>query len=581
MSNRAAIAVFVSSAMLLAAVPALAASGDAQIDFALGLAAAEKDDTDEAYKRFKAACMAEDGLADACLRWAALAAAKDNKKDVKRALGSAVMLDPEDITARYELALMLLAKKDWVWATEHLTAAIDHAKTDQDRAVLRYTLGYAKLKAGETDAAAKQFALAGRHLPPELEQRATYFRALIAREAGKHTKAAALMERATTGPDAIVADAAAAQLASWTAFPRHDGFAGQISASLGINTHPSAAFLDDPSSVAETDPTLQSVFRGDVILGAGGYEHGLHALFTVYREQNWTELGDSGGSPSAFDIHDMNITLFMLQPAYVFRTRGSLEHEIRIGVDSELQFLDHAPERDGDEGEWYPSQDAFGLFGWALGGKLWWSMAADPSSIWSVRIKVEGRPNQIEADRSTVRTRLRLAHNRYFLERKLQLKLLAGGRYDRSYNDPAVIKYDRLMPEGWIDLKWKTPWPRLSALVGAKIKYNWYLNSTQNEENSFRPEFISVDGFTDEQNAGFETNYYDLARHDFEWEVGAEVAVKAWWKATIALTYKHHQRLSNLDEAPVPKNPDTGERVPAREYGYTKDVVMLELRQGF
>ena len=32
-----------------------------------------------------------------------------------------------------------------------------------------------------------------------------------------------------------------------------------------------------------------------------------------------------------------------------------------------------------------------------------------------------------------------------------QLKLLAGGRYDRSYNDPAIIKYDRLMPEGWID----------------------------------------------------------------------------------------------------------------------------------
>jgi tetratricopeptide (TPR) repeat protein len=577
MRRRTAIAALASCAVLLAAAPADAASGDAQIEFNLGLAAEERGDRSEAYKRFKSACMAEEGLAEACLRWAELAQEQENTKDVKRALGSAVMLDPEDTRARFELAMMLLAKQDWTWAVEHLSEALPHAANEFDAALLRYYLGYAKYKSGELDEAAKQLALAGRKLPAEKQQRASYYRALIAKQQGKHEKAAGLMERATQGPDQAVTAAAASQIESWTAFPRRDGIAGQVRASIGVNTHPSVAFLDDAGS--ETDPALQSIFRGDAVFGAGSYEHGFYGMITAYREQNWTELGDQQNETRTFDLKDMNITLFMGQAAYVYRQRTSrMEHELRFGVDAETQFLDRPPIKVLDE--WIPSNE-FGLFGWAVGGKLWWSMAVDPSSTWSIRLKVEGRQNEIEAERSTVRTRLRLGNARWFLDRTLQLKLLVGGRYDRSYHNPAIIKYDRLLPEGWIDLKWISPWPRLSVLAGVKLKYNWYLNSRQNSDNSFRPTYLPHPAFTDEQNAAAEADYYELTRHDFEWEATAEAAIKTWWKGSVALTYRHRQRLSNLDEAPVPVDVATGERVTRPEYGYTQDVVMLELRQGF
>jgi len=579
MHARNAIAGWLVTALALLGAPALAASGDAQIDYHLGLAAREQGDADGAYKRFKNACLAEDGLADACLAWAELAAAKDDEKNVKRALGSAVMLDPKNVRARYELAMMLIEKKDWVWAAEHLAEGVAAAEDAGDRALMRYYLGYAKLKEGELDEAARQLSLAQRDLPPKLAQKASYYRALIARHQEKHEKAAALFERAAEGPDATVAAAAKAQLTAGTAFPRPDGFAGQISASFGLNTHPSSAFLDNAGS--ETDPTLQSVFRGDVVFSTPAYDHGFYGVFTAYREQNWTELGDDTGETSAFDVHDMNFTLFMLQAAYIYRTRGlGLEHEVRFGADGEMQFLDHAPEEVA-EGVWSPEEDAFGLLGWALGGKLWWSMAADPSSVWSIRLKVEGRPNAVEADRSAMRLRLRLAHNRDFLDRALRLKLLAGGRYDRTYKNPEVIKYDRLVGEGSADLTWTTPWPRLSATVGVAIDYNWYLNSKLNEENSFRPTYVDNPLFSAEQNADFEAEYYDLTRHDFEWELSAEIAVRAWWKATIAVTYQHHQRLSNLDEAPVPVDPSTGQRLRPHDIGYVRDIVMLEIRQGF
>lgn len=558
-----------------------AASGDALIDYNLGLAARESGDSKAAYKRFKKACLAEDGLAEACLAWADLAAEQENDKDVKRALGSAVMLDPTNVAARYELAMMLIAKQDWVWAAEHLAEAVAHTDNTQDRALLRYYLGYVEFKEGTLEEAAKHLALAQRDLPADLAQKASYYRALIARDQDKHEKASALFERAAEGPDEEIAAAARAQLTAGTAFPRPDGFAGQVSASFGLNTHPSSAFLDNAGS--ETDPTLQSVFRGDVVFSTPAYDHGFYGVFTAYREQNWIELGDGDGDQgeSEFDIGDMNLTLFMLQAAYIYRTRGlGLEHEIRLGADYEMQFLDHAPEEVTD-GVWSPREDAFGLLGWGLGGKLWWSMAADPSSVWSIRLKIQGRPNEVEVDRSAMRIRLRLAHDRDFLDRTLRLKLLAGGWYDRTYENPQIIKYDRLVGEGSADLTWTTPWPRLSATVGFAVDYNWYLNSKLNEENSFRPEYIGNDQFTQEQNEQFEAEYYELTRHDFEWELSAEIALRAWWKATVAITYVHHQRLSNLDDAPVPPDPNTGLRLRPRDTGYVRDIVMLEIRQGF
>jgi tetratricopeptide (TPR) repeat protein len=569
--------------------PAFAGTGDALIEHNLGLAAREAGDLDAAYEHFKTACMASDGLAAACLAWGRLAAERENTRDVKRALGSAVMLDPTDVDARYELAMMLLAKEDWTWAIEHLTEAIPHAEAPADKALLQYYLGYALFKSGELEEATKQLARAGRALPPALKQRALYYRGLIAKRLGQDSKAVGLMQRVADqvsppDPEYDAPAAARAHLMAWTAFPRRDGFGGQLLASFGLNTHPSVAFLDDPGT--KTNPTLQSIFRGDALWNyARSYSHGFGAIFTAYREQNWVELGDEGDDENLFTSQDMNITLFMLQAAYLGRARSAnLEHEIRVGVDGELQFLDHVPERSVPGGPYQPSPDPFGLFGAALGGKVWWSMAADPSSIWSLRFKVEGRPNQVEADRSTVRLRLRLLHTRYFLERSLQLKLLVGGRYDRSYEDPAVIKYDRLLPEGWLDLRWTTPWPRLTVLAGGKLKYNWYLNSRQNAENSFRPTFIDNPDATADQNAEWEREYYDLTRHDFEWEASLEAAVAAWTRGTVALRYTHHSRYSNLDSAPVPlMQNETGqwERVRPTEYGYGQDLVVLEVRQAF
>jgi len=579
MFGRFAITLILSLALNGIGASALADSGDAQIDYNLGLAARESGDVEAAYKRFKSACMADAGIPEACLEWAELAADEENAKDVKRALGSAVMLDPGNIEARYELAMLLLAKQDWVWAAEHLAEGVANAKNDQDRALMRYYLGYAQLKEGLLEDANKQFALATRDLPADLAQKAIYYRGLIARDQGEGNKATSLFERAAEGPDETVASAARSQLTSGTAFPRPDGLAGQVSASFGLNTHPSSAFLDDPG--AESDPALQSVFRGDLVLGAGGYQHGFYGMFTAYREQNWTELGDGGSSE--FDLHDMNITLFILQLAYVNRTRGkSLEHEIRIGLDGETQFLDHMPVKQTD-GSYVPEEDPFGLNTFALAQKIWWSMAADRDSVWSIRLKVEERPNYIDRDQSAVRLRLRLHNTTYFVDRTLQLKSMVGGRYYRSYRDPKVIKYDRLVPEGSVDLRWTSPWPRLSALVGGLLRYNWYLNSRLNEENSFRPAYMDNPQFTAEQNDQFEADYYDLTRHDFEWEVKAEVQVAAWPRGVIALKYLHHQRMSNLDDAPVPVANLTGvyERVPHTEFGYTQDLVLLEVKQGF
>jgi tetratricopeptide (TPR) repeat protein len=583
MLGRIATTACLALALTLIGAQSFAASGDALIDYNLGLAARESGDSEAAYKRFKKACLAEEGLAEACLAWAELAAEKENPKDIKRALGSAVMLDPANITARYELAMMLIAKQDWVWAAEHLAEAVTHTENDQDRALLRYYLGYVKFKDGALDEAAKQLALAHRDLPADLAQKASYYRALIARDQDKHKKATSMFERAAEGPDEEIAAAAKAQLTAGTAFPRPEWFAGQVSASFGLSTHPSAAFLDDPGAVGETNPALQSVFRGDVVFSTPAYAHGFYGMFTAYREQNWTEIGDGGEQASEFDVGDMNITLFILQLAYVHRTRSSgLEHEIRVGVDYETQFFDHMPVKQ-DDGTYVPEEDPFGLNTFAAAEKLWWSMAPSRDSIWSIRFKIEERANYLDRNQSAVRLRLRLHNTSYFLGRTLQLKTMAGGRYYRTYHDPKVIKYDRLIPEGSLDLRWTSPWPRLAVLVGGMLRYNWYLNSKLNEENSFRPAYLDNPQFSQEQNEQFEADYYDLTRHDFEWELTAELQFKVWPRGVIALRYLHHQRLSNLDDAPVPVANLTGvyERVPHSEFGYTQDLVLLEVKQGF
>ncbi len=74
-------------------------TGDTLIEYNLGLAEQARGNTHVAYKLFKKACMAPDGLADACLSWGLMARDSENSKDMKRAFGSAVMLAPGDIRA--------------------------------------------------------------------------------------------------------------------------------------------------------------------------------------------------------------------------------------------------------------------------------------------------------------------------------------------------------------------------------------------------------------------------------------------------------------------------------------------------
>jgi hypothetical protein len=51
--------------------------------------------------------------------------------------------------------------------------------------------------------------------------------------------------------------------------------------------------------------------------------------------------------------------------------------------------------------------------------------------------------------------------------------------------------------------------------------------------------------------------------------------------------YLHHQRLSNIDDAPRPMIESNGcgdaayQRIPAQAFGYEQDVAALELRQSF
>jgi len=580
MKSRIVTRAALAAVLLLAGGGARAADPDALIAFELGRAALARGDEPEAYDRFRDACLVENGSAEACLEWAELAAARDEDGDRRRALASAVMFAPDCPRARLAMAAMLLEREDWTWAVEHLEAGVAAAEDEADRALLSYYLGYALFKNGDFEGAARRFSLAGRALPADLRQRALYYRGLAAHARGESELAQAMLEEAGEGPDEELAASAEARLVSWSAFPRPAGFGAQVSASFGVNTFPAVAFLDEPGM--ETAPALNSVFRGDLVLGAGGYTHGYQGLLTAYRDQAWVELGDEAGE-RRFSAKDMNITLFMLQSAYVFRARAfGIEHELRLGLDGDLQFLDRPPARTAG-GEWMPADDSFGLFSFAVAEQLWWSMATGDGTVWSLRLRVEQRPNLIDEHRSTVRTRLRVHLSRWVVERTLLARAMVGGRYDRSYKDPRVVKYDRLLPEARLDLRWNTPWPRLAVLAGGDVRYNWYLNSRGNAANSFRPPYLENPMFSEEENAAFAGEYYDLTRHDFEWSTQVDLQLAAWTRATVALRYSHQSRRSNLDRAPVPmiEEEDGWRRVTRTTYGYDQDIFLIELTQRF
>ncbi|MCP4606026.1 MAG: hypothetical protein GY847_36855 [Proteobacteria bacterium] len=596
--------------MSAGAIPivATANSGDTIIAYNLALAARSQGDLETAYKLFKQACMAKGGMVDACIAWYELAKNKENEKDVKRSLGSAVMLAPNDIRGRALLAAELIKKKDYQWAKEHLTQAIPNAKAPGDRALLEYYLAYVFFKNQEYEEASNNFALARPDLPEDFQPRCDYYRALIAKTQKGNSQAVVLMKTVRSSKEETWADAADNALKAWSAFPRIPGFSGRLSGSFGLNTHPASAFLDDLGTTdsasaddvgTESGPVLQSVFRGDVIYSKDIGSYGLHGVFTAYREQNWTELDSGDDSQKTNDTgedeyspKDLNIAVFLGQLSLLSNIWSSrFEHELRLGIDGELQYMDHPPIKNRELNKFFKAEDTFELISWASGGKLWWSFARDSNAIYSIRLKIEGRPNYMDRDRSTIRFRLRLQHIRYYFERALQLKVMLGGRYDRAYYDPIVIKYDRLLHEAEINARWRTPVPRLTFLAGCLFKYNWYMNSRQNEKNSFRPKYFDVsfgehmDPFlADYINSTNEHEYYELTRRDIEWEVRTELQLKLWRHASLAANYKHHQRLSPIDDTPVPlyiNTKGTYERMPSAVYSYVRDIVTLELRQLF
>lgn len=603
----AAIAIAVAAAASPRA--AIAESVDAEIDYGAGLAARAEGREKDAVAAFKRACLAERGRARACLEWADLVAERpeaypDREKELKRALSSAVILDPESVEARYGLALLLLGKQDWTWAIEHLEAGLAVARDAQEKALLRYYLGYAQLKSGALDEADRQLARAARDLPADAAQRCAFFRGVIAERQKKTDKAAAMFRAAEAGPDPEISKAVTDRRAAATAFPRANGWRGQLLGSIGMNTHPTAAVFDDPGQAGA--PVLQSVFRGDLSVAGGNYTHGFLGAATLYREQSWTEIGPSPSNASDEELYfdnrvsppDVNLTHFQTQLSYLWRGFGKrLEHELRFGLDVEVQFLDHEiefrePDSEGAAadpclaGSYVKSADAFELFAYSIGGRAWWSFARSKDAAWSLQLKYDARPNELEPERSANRFRLRAQHQRWFLDRALQLKTYAGLRYDRTYRDPDVVKYDQLLSEASFELKWSTPLPHLSVLVGGRLLYHWYLNSIGNQENSFRPAFMTNPEFSAEENAAFKSEYYDLARRDFEWELSAELQFDLWKRAVLAVRYLHHERSSNIDAAPRPMVEIEGcgaayQRVPGQAFGYEQDLAMLELRQAF
>ncbi len=569
------VSALVAAAAVSAPRPAACGPGDAVIWYDLALAADGEGDAERAYALFRRSCLAFDGLAAACLEWADRAAKREDEDAVKQALASAVMLEPGNIEARFELAAFLIGKKDHTWAIEHLKAALKYSQDTAQRAVLSYYLGYAQLEAGLEDEARATLKGACCRLGGELETRCLFFRGLLAKNGGDRAAAHEHWSFAARNSGSDWGRAAGRRLRALHRFIWPDGLSAQVRAALALNTYPVSAFLEEAD--IETPSALQTTLRADVIWGYTGPDEGLSAVGTVYREQSLAELGGAS-SDSPFSASDFNLTLFMVQAAYVRRVlAGAAEHEVRLGLDGELQFLDRPPVK-SVSGQWTPSQDAFGLLALAVGPKLWWSVASSDETVTALRLKLEARPNELERDRSTLRMRARLVHDRKFSPH-WSTRLLTGLRYDRAYWRPDIIKYDRLLPEGQASLTWQTPWRRLSATAHALFRYNWYLNARGDKENSFRPAWLDVPSLSKEQNAAARDDYFRLTRRDLEWEVGVELLARLWPGGKLAVIYRYHERQSNIDDAPVPSF--AGVSVPSPSYGYDQHWLAAELRHVF
>jgi len=551
-----------------------ARTDDGSMNYNLGLQKKEMGDNTAAYNLFKKACLESDSFAEPCIEWGELAKQNNNSKDVMRAFSSAVMLNPQNVYARYTLAIILLEKQDYVWAIEHLSFAVKNSKNNKNKSILHYYLGYAYYKNQNFSNSKKELSKAIVGLENELKQRCNFYLGKIALAKNQREQFVSFMKMTQKGPVNEWSEAAKRHLQANSAFPFDPGVIGQLSASTGFNSHPSSAFIDESPNFETW--VFQSIFRGDIIGQIGTKKHHLKSALTIYREQNWLDLNKQNSS-SNISSKDLNLTLFLGQLGYLhYMWKNKLEHKFKIGLEGETQFLDHAPKKNSN-GEYSAADDPFGLSSWAISLPLWWSFSAQKNSIYGVRLKVELRPNYIDENRSSSRYRLRIVNTRYWLNRRLQLKALVGIRYDLTYFDKSVVKYDRILPEADINLRWRLKIPRTTWLVGAKLKFNWYLNSKYNQENSFKLPWQDTNL---DSNEAEEARYYDETRNDFEWEISTALNVDLWKNGIFAFVYRHHMRLSNIDNVSIPNHfvligTDT------TDFGYTQDVLMLELKHRF
>ena len=560
---------------------------DGVIAYHQGLCAEASGETTSAFKYFRTACLAANGVFDACLRLDAMAKAKGDTKTRKQALASAVMLRPNDVGARFELAVLLLEHEDYAFAEMHLSSALELATRPNNRALLHYYLGYVCFKLARAIDAKDHFEQAD-PLPPSVAQKRDFFLGRIAVAADDRVSCFASLKSAERGPDAAVAEAAEQWRLAASIFPFRTSIGGRMSADIGINTRPASAFLDAPGT--EASITLGSIFRADGTLRRAFDDNLVEGALTVYRDQGWTTFGgdkpddEDGISSSASRIPDSDfyLTLALVQAGYRRHLVGKrFEHELRVLAEGEVQLLDGVPQK-GRSGDF--ESGPFGVYAYGVGGRLWWTFARYPAAKTGARFRVDGRPNLSDVDRSAIRFRWRLVHTRYFLSRTLKTEGIVGLRYDRTVHDPSIIKYDRLLPELSLDADWQSPLPRLSFLLGVTGKVNWYLNSAENEDNTFRGAWMPEPGLDVPENEAAEAAYYrEQTRLDGELEVRFETQVALWKRASFILNVRYHQRISNMDNAAVPDHFTSASDIDtaATKYGYRQFVLALGLRQGF
>jgi len=579
--DRGRLALVIVNLALFAAWPARG-DNDARLAVAEARIALAAGEEERARELLGPACLGEQGEVEACLLLAPLAASGDDQRTARMALAQAVTLDPRSLAARFALGVHFLERGDPDFAVLALGEALDLCVDEESRALVGAHLGLALLT-GDPAAAVARLRAARPLLDGPFAQRVDLALALGLERLARSGEGLPLADAASRGPDDGLAAAGERLVGRLSAFPLPPGLGGRLGLAAGVDTHPSSAFLDDAGE--STPPVLKTVLRGDLYGGLGGWSHSLQGALAVYRDQMVVELGErepesEGGLAEGFSPRDLSLTLSLGRLGSTHhRLVGPGELELTARVGAESQHLDHAPAPAAPGQPLRPSDDPFGVLVWSVGGELIAALCTSPGAISRILIGVAPRWHEVDADRSVLRSRLELSHERDLLA-GFALELVLRGRWDLAFHDPAVVKYDRVVAELGFGVDWQSPWSRLALELNGRAGGHFYLNARGDAGNSFRPGFIPPDGVDPAAAADLEAGYYDTTRQDLEWQAGLAARLRLWPRAELSLSYEHRQRVSNLDDLWRPVGAD-GAPVAAPVYGYEQDVVLLGLGQAF